>query len=228
MARPPEPHIRARLREQAVDYVLSHGISDLALRPLAQALKTNARMLVYHFESREGLMREILVGLRARGETEIRAWFERSEQSHTLSDFLPWYWKRMSAPATRPALRLIFELYGLALRHPKDYPGVLEDPLVHWQTLTRRVQRRSASGDAEATLLLAATRGLFLDLCATGNQARTKSALDLLVRLMGSRLNRATPQHRKAKARPVTSSARSETPAVRPARPRSQSSTRSR
>ena len=56
MARPPEPHIRARLRDQAVHYVLAHGIRDLALRPLAQALKTNARMLVYHFGSREGLM----------------------------------------------------------------------------------------------------------------------------------------------------------------------------
>jgi len=46
MARPPNPSIRARLRDQAVDYVLSHGVADLALRPLAKALKTSARMLV--------------------------------------------------------------------------------------------------------------------------------------------------------------------------------------
>ena len=64
MARPSNPQIRARLREQAVDYVMSRGAADLTLRPLAKALKTNARMLMYHFGSREGLMREILAGLR--------------------------------------------------------------------------------------------------------------------------------------------------------------------
>ena len=67
MARPPNPDIRARLRDQAVDFVLSHGLQDLALRPLAKALKTNARMLVYHFGSGEGLMRQLLPGLRERG-----------------------------------------------------------------------------------------------------------------------------------------------------------------
>lgn len=187
MARPPEPHIRARLRDQAVDYVLSHGFRDLALRPLAQALKTNARMLVYHFGSREGLMREILLGLRERGDARIRAWFEGSEESRTLSDFLRWYWKQMSAPAARPAARLIFELYALALRHPKDYPGILEDPLVHWKGVIKRTSRQSKADVAEATLLLAATRGLLLDLCATGDRARTEQALQLLAQFVESR-----------------------------------------
>ena len=58
MARPSNPEIRARLREQAVEYVMSHGAADLTLRPLAKALKTSARMLMYHFGSREGLMRD--------------------------------------------------------------------------------------------------------------------------------------------------------------------------
>ncbi len=197
MARPPEPHIRARLRDQAVDYVLAHGIRDLALRPLAQALKTNARMLVYHFGSREGLMREILFGLRALGDARIRAWFERSEESRTLSDFLRWYWKQMSAPEARPAARLIFELYALALRHPKDYPGVLEDPLVHWKGVTKRTSRQSKADEAEATLLLAATRGLLLDLCATGDRARIEQALHLLARFVESRRPRTTAVHRR-------------------------------
>ena len=79
MARPPNPGIRARLRDQAVDYVLSHGVGDLTLRPLARALKTNARMLVYHFGSREGLMREILSRLRELEDARIQAWFQSGE-----------------------------------------------------------------------------------------------------------------------------------------------------
>jgi AcrR family transcriptional regulator len=154
-------------------------------------------MLVYHFGSREGLMREILFGLRDLGDARIRAWFEGPEKSHTLSDFLRWYWKQMSAPEARPAVRLIFELYALALRHPKDYPGILEDPLAHWKGVTKRTFRQSKADKAEATLLLAATRGLLLDLCATGDRARTEQALRLLARFVESGRRRTNAARRR-------------------------------
>src|ERR1035441_3514364 len=123
MARLPDPRIREKLLNQAVDYVLSHGVGDLTLRPLAKALRTNARMLIYHFGSREGLMREILARLRERGDAHIQAWFRASKKRHTLPEFLRWQWQRLSAPRARSAERLILELYMLALRHPRDYPG---------------------------------------------------------------------------------------------------------
>jgi AcrR family transcriptional regulator len=186
MARPPDPHIRARLRDRAVDYVLAHGIGDVALRPMAKALKTNARMLIYHFGSREGLMREILAGLRERGDAYIQTWLNLPAKSHTMTDFLHWYWERMSAQEVRPICRLVFELYALALRNPKEYPGVLEDPVAYWQKLTKKTGTLTKSTDVEATLLLAATRGLLLDLCATGDQARNTKALRLLARLLAS------------------------------------------
>ena len=180
MPRPPDPRIRARLRERAVDYVLSHGMADLALRPLAKVLKTNARMLVYHFGSREGLMREILTGIREHGDARIQGWFQRGEKPRGLPQFLRWYWKRVSTPKARPVIRLIFELYALALRNPRDYPGVLEDPIVYWQNLTEKAGIPAKVDEAEATLLLAATRGLLLDLCATGDHARVERALETL------------------------------------------------
>ncbi len=180
MARPPEPGIRASLRDRAVDYVLAHGIGDLALRPLAKALKTNARMLVYHFGSREGLMRHILSGLREREDARIQAWFRTGEKPRSLPQFLRWYWKRLSAPPLRPGLRLVFELYALALRNPRDYPGVLEDPIAYWQSLTEMAGVPQQRDTAEATLLLAATRGLLLDLCATGDRVRVGRAMEML------------------------------------------------
>ena len=190
MARTPDPGIRARLRDQAVDYVLSHGAGDLTLRPLAKALKTSARMLIYHFGSREGLMRQILAGLREREDARLQAWFRTSKKRRTLPEFLRWYWKRMSTPRARPALRLVFELYALALRHPQDYPGVLEAPLAHWKKLTEQTGVTAQVDTIEATLLLAATRGLFLDLSATGDRARVESAMKMLARLVDGR---ATP-----------------------------------
>jgi len=186
MARPPDPRIRTRLREQAVQYVLAHGLNDLSLRPLARTLKTNARMLMFHFGSREGLMREVLLGIRELGDARIRDWFKRQAASHTLANFLRWYWEQMSAPEAQPLVRLAFELYALALRDPKKYPGVLEDPITYWSKLTRKTSRLSRSDEVMATLLLATTRGLLLDLCATGDRARTRSALKRLARLVES------------------------------------------
>jgi len=191
MARPPNPDIRARLRDQAVDFVLSHGLQDLALRPLAKALKTNARMLVYHFGSREKLMRQILTGLREREDARIQAWFQTGEKPRTLPEFLRWYWKRVSMPRGGPAIRIIFELYALALRSPQDYPGVLEDPLVYWQKLAKQAGISSKLDVIQATLLLATTRGLLLDLCATGDRARVARAMELLVQLIESRMTSA-------------------------------------
>ncbi|HYL99690.1 MAG TPA: TetR/AcrR family transcriptional regulator [Blastocatellia bacterium] len=184
MARPSNPEIRERLRKQAVDYVISHGAADLTLRPLAKALKTNARMLIYHFGSREGLMREILESIRERGDALIQEWFGKAKTPPTLAEFLLAYWQRMSDPRMRGVVRLVFELYALALRDPRSYPGVLTDPVRYWKTLAARAGSAPKMGKAEATLLLGATRGLLLDLCATGDRRRVTQALNLLARLL--------------------------------------------
>ena len=184
MARPSDPGIRLRLRNAAIDYVLSHGVVGLSLRPLAKALHTNARMLVYHFGSREGLMREILMGLREREDARIQAWFRRGGKRRTLTEFLRWYWNRMSDPRARPAVMLIFELYALALRDPQGYPGVLTDPLDYWQKLAGMAGESREAGAEEATLLLAATRGLLLDLCASQDRLRVEKAMKRLAGLV--------------------------------------------
>jgi len=200
MARPPNPRIRAKLRNLAVDYVLSHGVANLSLRPLAKALRTNARMLVYHFGSREGLMREILAGLREREDAHIRGWFKSGKGPHELPQFLRWYWQRLSAPRGRAAARLLFELYALALRDAQACPGVLTDPLRYWQNLGQMSQTTSKVDAAEATLLLAATRGLLLDLCATEDETRVKQAMNLLARLLESRSRKKRRQHESKSA----------------------------
>ena len=180
MARPPDPRIRARLLDQAADYVLLHGLGDVTLRHLARALKTNARMLVYHFGSREGLMREVLSCVREREDARIQAWFHAGKSARTLPQFLRWFWRRSATTRRKPAIRLLFELYALALRNPREYPGVLEDPLSYWQKLTKRMGIPAAPNAIESTLLLAATRGLLLDFCATGDRARVERAIEAL------------------------------------------------
>jgi hypothetical protein len=95
-------------------------------------------------------------------------------------------------------VRLIFELYALALKNPRAYPGVLEDPLAYWQKLTRKAGIPAKPDGVEATLLLAATRGLLLDLCATGDRARVERAMEALAQFVEWR---ATPRKTKVRER---------------------------
>jgi AcrR family transcriptional regulator len=204
VARKPDPTIRRALRERAVDYVLSHGIADLSLRPLARALRTNARMLVYHFGSRDGLMGAILEGIREREDARIEVWFKSGRRSRTLGNFLRWYWRELTLPGTRSAARLIFELYALALRQPSAYPGVLDHPLVYWRKLVERSGlSRRAGGEEMATFVLAATRGLLLDLTATGEKARVGRAFAKLLAVVEAPPGqRHKPRDRRPKASP--------------------------
>lgn len=48
------------LLDQVTDQVLAHGLIGLTLRPLAAAIGTSDRMLIYHFDSRDALISAVV------------------------------------------------------------------------------------------------------------------------------------------------------------------------
>jgi AcrR family transcriptional regulator len=71
MSRAADPAIRKKLLERTVDYVLKRGLVDLTLRPLAAALDTSPRMLLYFFGSKERLITEALAQAGTRQQQEF-------------------------------------------------------------------------------------------------------------------------------------------------------------
>ena len=69
MSRTADEARRAELLDRAVDYVTRHGLADLSLRPLAKAVRSSPRGLLYYFGSKEELIVEII----RRGRTRQRA-----------------------------------------------------------------------------------------------------------------------------------------------------------
>jgi AcrR family transcriptional regulator len=51
---------REVLLDTVTDHVLGHGLIGLTLRPLAAAVGTSDRMLIYHFESRDRLVSAVV------------------------------------------------------------------------------------------------------------------------------------------------------------------------
>lgn len=176
MSRTPDPELRQALLERAVDYVCEHGLANLSLRPLAAALDVSVGALLYHFGSKEAMLAEV-----------IRAGRARQQAMLMQADDLGALWKGWTAPRWMPLVRLFFEVYALALQDPERFPGFLESAVTEWLDAIEPSRDRDAR--AEATLELAVFRGLLLDLCATGDRARTARAIQRFVALLSDAPN---------------------------------------
>jgi AcrR family transcriptional regulator len=168
MARPPDPQRRRELLDGAVDYVVANGVSDLSLRPLAAALGTQAPVLLHHFGTKEHLVEEILGEMRSR----LRS-IGRGVEEQTYRAGLAAVWAWVSDPDQAPLLRLFFETYGLALRHPERYSDFLSHSIHDWLD-----EPLAAIDDISATLAIATITGLVLDLLSTGDRVRVESAME--------------------------------------------------
>ena len=64
---------REDLLDQVTDHVLEHGLIGLTLRPVAAAIGTSDRMLIYHFESRDALVADVVVCATERATAVVEA-----------------------------------------------------------------------------------------------------------------------------------------------------------
>jgi len=166
-----QPEIRQRLLDACTDHALEHGLPD-RLAPLAAAAGTSSRMLIYHFETRDGLLREVLRQARRR---QVAAWTEllrlRSDEPYPAT--LARAWPAISGPEGAPYLRLFSPLHdatgGLL------WPGFRRAATTDW--LAPLEEGMGSLGRPElATVVLAVIRGLLMDLDATGDAARADRA----------------------------------------------------
>ena len=173
---------RARLLDAAVDYALTHGISDVSLRQLAAAIGTSHRMLIHHFGSREALLVEVI---KAAEESQRAVMEEELDRSGSPADAARRFWTQLRDPALWPQERLFFEVYGQALRDQPWATPMLDGVVTDWVEtfasglVESGVPRRDAT--TAARLGLAVTRGLLLDLLATGDVEGVDAAMDLFL-----------------------------------------------
>jgi AcrR family transcriptional regulator len=167
MARPPDPARRAALLDASIDYAARHGLADLSLRPLADAVGTQAPVLLHHFGSKEQLVAEILIGLQDR----VRA-LGRAAEARRRRSGLPSVWSWVSDPAHEQLMVAFFEAYAIALRQPDLHAAFLDTVVQDWLDTPM-----AAVDDISATLAIAVVRGLALDRLTTHDRTRTDAAM---------------------------------------------------
>jgi AcrR family transcriptional regulator len=166
-----------RLLAATVEHLEAHGIGDLSLRQLAAAIGTSHRMLIYHFGSKDGLLRAVVQAVEREQLDALRALDRDTNLSE--ADLMRNMWKRFSAPAMWPKIRLFYEVYGNALGARTS--TFLDEVVESWvEPLAAELKRTRGmtAGDAraEARLRVAVERGLLLDLVTTGDRASVNRA----------------------------------------------------
>jgi AcrR family transcriptional regulator len=173
----------ARLLEAAYRYVLENGLARLSLRPLATAIGSSPRVLVFLFGNKDGLVRALLARARA---DELAILDEAGASGDPAVDGLAtaverlWTW--LAAPRHRQVLTLWAETYAVSLVEPDGVWGSFAAATVNdWLTVLSAYQppadRDSTEGAARRTLALAVLRGALLDLLATADHERVSAAV---------------------------------------------------
>ena len=175
---------REQLLEAGYRYVLERGLTDLSLRPLAQAIGSSPRVLLFLFGSKDGLVRALL----ARARQDERALIEdlRAAQAASLPAIATRIWEWLAAPEHRGLLVLWTESYARSLVAPSStWSGFATATVTEWLELLTDAQppdeRTTAAGETQRTIVLATLRGALLDLLATGDRRRTTAAVQLAI-----------------------------------------------
>jgi len=168
-----QPQIRQRLLDACTDHALQHGLPN-RLEPLAAAAGTSNRMLIYHFGTRDGLLREVLQQARRR---QVEAFTEliRFRRDEPYPTTLARAWSAISGPQGEPYLRMFSRLHDTA--GEPLWPGFRRAATTDWLAPLEGGMR-SIGRPELATVVLAVIRGLLMDLDATGEVDRTHRAFD--------------------------------------------------
>jgi AcrR family transcriptional regulator len=200
---------RQRLLTAAVDYVAQHGVSDQSLRQLAAGLGTSHRMLIYHFGSKQGLFVEIIRTVEARQRAVLADL--AAVPGESAGDMARRFWQRISDPVLWPNIRLFFEVYGQALQGRPGTAHMLDDVVEAWvepaTALGIELGMPEKDARAQARLSVAVSRGLLLDLLATGDRAAVDAAMERYIQSYEAQLPARTQPCSCPKSEPGNTSA---------------------
>jgi AcrR family transcriptional regulator len=176
-------HDRDELLEAAYRQVLTTGLADMSLRPLASAIGSSPRVLLYLFGSKDGLVRALLDRAR-QDELTVLDQLRGPDlgPSATLAVVAQRVWSWLAAPEHRPLLTLWVEAYGRSLIEPGGaWAGFARTTVEDWLAILAAAQpdaiRDTDAAVAARTATLSVLRGAFLDLLATGDLRRTTAGV---------------------------------------------------
>jgi AcrR family transcriptional regulator len=181
MARTPDPTKRAELLRDVVAYLEMNGVNDMSLAPMAEALGTSKRMLLYYFGDRGELLSQALDA----GRPRVGQIFSDVTTAAKFYDAAQTLWHGLTRGDQHRSVRVMLQVLSLASTDPDTYGryartavDVMLDPIGD-ALESLGYARRDAR--ARATLVVSGLRGLCQDVLVTGEFSRVDAAAKLVI-----------------------------------------------
>ncbi|MFC0842926.1 TetR/AcrR family transcriptional regulator [Streptomyces noboritoensis] len=174
---------RRDLLDRVTDDLAVNGLVDFSLRRAARAAGTTHKVLLYHFDGADDLLKQAIFQLRE--QRVVRAWAAATEGSarRTLADWVRAVWPDLVGAQAR----VLEQAIGLAMYDPERYaelgrgasdqylPVLLSVCPEHWT-----VQRKHEV----AEMVLATLRGFLVDARTSGDTAGIAAGFEALARAL--------------------------------------------
>jgi AcrR family transcriptional regulator len=162
--------------ERMADHVLARGLGAATLRPLAAAVGTSDRMLLYYFADKDELLAATLGRVAARMIAQLDGKIP-VEPPRPFAVLLEQTWAALASESLRSFMPLWLELASGAargLQPHRDVAGEIADGFLSWVSI-RLQPEDSGEPSSLAPLFLASIEGMYL-LEAIGRGAIADSA----------------------------------------------------
>jgi AcrR family transcriptional regulator len=171
---------REALLEDILKYLLKNGVASLSLRPLAEAVATSPRMLLFHFKSKERLLQDVMQEVNRRLQHKLNLLATNDTPAGDAAP-LKLFWEWATRKENLQYFRLLYEAQIVAALNPAEYAANLTHASKDWRTLAFASMSESFREPALADLCIAVFDGLLLEFIVTGERRRLTAALDRFI-----------------------------------------------
>jgi AcrR family transcriptional regulator len=184
--------VKTTLLESLIAYLVRRGVADLSLRPMAEAVGTSARLLIFHFGSKERLLVDVLGEMQSRLQRSLNELLV-AEPGESRSAPLRQFWDWALKEPNFAQLRVVYQLHILAAQDHRTYGRYLKKNSLNWLELVQVVLKPAQRSPTLATLIVAVFDGLFIEVMSTGDRRRASAAIDEFITMARKHTNARRP-----------------------------------
>jgi AcrR family transcriptional regulator len=175
----PEESRRDALLAACTDHVLAEGLIGLSLRPLAKAVGTSDRMLIYHFGNRDGLVAAVIDEATSRSVAHITGMpAPRSVRAGVLN-----LWQAYLEPPLHACNLIYVQAAASGYLGQEPYRSAVRDSNARWAAAMRdwfqRCGAPRAKVDRITQLVESALLGFHVDLSTDSPDELSRAVRDL-------------------------------------------------
>jgi AcrR family transcriptional regulator len=179
MARTHDPHLKKDILKTCANQAIQMGMRNVSLLRLSQEIDISPRMLIYHFGSKDNLLKEATLEAQNELRSQLELLLVKNKTKDTKLALLQ-LWRHGISHKMEVYFVAFFNLYAEAIgnqeREKEEFITQSIDGWICWAKQTL-FDHSPILSQTDYTVILALLRGLFLDYWATRDERRTTAAI---------------------------------------------------